>query len=239
MAAMHDNETLRGQHAGPQPLVWRLDGPASNPKLPLVIALHGWGMDEDRFARRLGPLPRAGLRVLVPRAPLPLIEGEGWSWYDYDGDQDRFRRELLRTEALLVDLVHGVERNCDLTPRRRWILGFSQGGYCGSWLALRQTPLFDGMVVIGARVKTEWLADEMHRAAASGFQALLCHGRRDRTVSFAAAESSRVALEAAGVAVDLLTFHSGHTLGKGHAEAIARWLATRSGNAQEPGSSIR
>ena len=90
------------------------------------------------------------------------------SWYDYDGDQDRFRTELFRTESLLLDVMGRVEAERALKPSRRVLLGFSQGGYCGAYLALRHPELFGGLIVSGARVKTEFLADEMREAAATG-----------------------------------------------------------------------
>ena len=224
--------TIRGEHPGDPPIVWRLDAPEADPTLPLVVGLHGQGMDEDFFARVLRGLLDQPVRVLLPRAPFP-IEGRsagrnGASWYDYDGDQERFRTELQRTEALVLDLISAVEREQGLTPRRRWLMGFSQGGYCGSWIAVRNTGLFHGMAIVSARVKTEFLADEMRRAAASRFEVLLCHGRQDVSVHPDAAERSRAGLAEAGVPVELRWFDSGHSLGKRQVEAIAEWLKTKS-----------
>jgi len=105
------------------------------------------------------------------------------------------------------------------------VLGFSQGGYCGGVLALRHPQLFAGLVVSGARVKTEVLEDDIPAAAARGFRVLLCHGRRDPTVPLAAAERGRAALTAGGVAVELQSFDAGHSLGRSQVSAIASWLA--------------
>ncbi len=223
--------TIRGEHSGESPIVWRLDAPDADPALPLVVGLHGWGMDEDFFARLLRGLSDQAVRVLLPRAPFRVSERSegrsGASWYDYDGNQERFLADLHRTEALVLDLVKAVEREQGLTPRRRWLLGFSQGGYSGDWVALRNAGFFDGMAIVGARVKTEFLAEEMPPAVAAGFEVLLCHGRQDASVPPDAAERSFAELESAGVSVDLRWFDSGHTLGRRQVEAIGDWLATQ------------
>jgi phospholipase/carboxylesterase len=148
----------------------------------------------------------------------------GATWYVYDGDQERFRRELDRTERLLLDLMRHVETEHGLRPRRRILLGFSQGGYCGSFIALRHPDLFQGLVVCSARVKTEILHDEMGAAAAHGFRVLLVHGLRDTAVLPESAESSRDGLAASGIDVELEMFDTGHGLGRHQVAAIAAWL---------------
>lgn len=219
---------------------WRLDG-AGGPRDPLVVALHGYGMDEDFFAVLLQKLFELPMRFLLPRAPHPADVGlrvaNGGSWYEYDGDQDRFRRELARVEVEILELIAEVEPAQGLDPCARFLLGFSQGGYAGSWVALRNPDVFDGMIVSGARVKTEFLEPEAAAAAARGFHVLLCHGERDRSVAPDSGRRGRDALAAAGLDVELRTFDAGHSIGRSQVAAIREWLlrVTRTG-AAPPGS---
>ncbi len=225
--------TLRGVCPSEPAVHWRVDAAAEDPDLPLVVALHGWGMDEDFFALLLQTLLDRPFRILLPRAPFPVksLAGKAGagrnasSWYDYDGDPDHFRRELERTESLVLGIAEHVERELSLSPHGRYLVGFSQGGYCGSWVALRNPGLFDGMAVIGARVKTETLVDELPVAAKAGFRVLLCHGKNDTSVLPEAAERSRDGLAAAGIDVDLRWFDTGHTLGRRQGQVIGDWLA--------------
>jgi predicted esterase len=213
-------------------MAWRLDG-AGDASAPLVLCLHGYGMDEDLFAALVQKLFTLPMLFLVPRAPQHVHGGleaaNGGSWYAYDGNQERFRRELERVEAELLDLLRDVEAEATLRPRSRWVVGFSQGGYCGSWLALRNPSTFSGLIVSGARVKTELLDAEMAAAAAQRFGVLLCHGEKDRSVTPEAAHRSRDALAAAGVDVQLKTFDVGHSLGRGQVDAMAEWLTRATG----------
>jgi predicted esterase len=220
----------RGESSIPDVVFWRLDG-SDDTSAPLVLCLHGMWMDEDSFAILLQSLFELPYRFLIPRGPLRVanrgVGDHASSWYRYDGDQDRFRQELLRTESLLLELLRRVEAERALAPRARVMLGFSQGGYCGSFAAVRNPDVFKGMIVSGARVKTEILEAEMRAAGPTGFRALLCHGERDPSVPPEAATGSRDALVAAGVDVELRTFDSGHAIGKRQVAVIGEWLQHR------------
>lgn len=221
-------ETVRGRQIASPQHHWRLDGPADDPTRPLVVAMHGYGMDEDLFSLLLQKLHVAAVRVLIPRGPfsgnLGLEVENPSSWYEYDGDQERFRRELERLEREIPALVADVEREQGLTPAARYVLGFSQGGYAGSWVALRRPDVFRGMLVTGARVKTEWLADEIAAAAGKGFAALICHGERDHSVKPEAARRSVDDLRRGGVDAELKLFDAGHSVGRAQVRAMAEWL---------------
>ena len=207
-------------------LHWRLDGSAKDPQAPLLLALHGYGMHEDLFAILLQGLSRLPWNIVTPRAPIPIPEKPGMSWYDYDGNQQKFRQELHRTNDLLTSFLHSVEQQQGLAPRHRVLLGFSQGGYCGSYVALQNPQLFNGMVISGARVKVEVLEDVIHVAGKTGFRALLCHGKRDESVQLTAAQSSLAGLRDGGIAADLKQFDTGHSVGRTQVAAIRQWLET-------------
>lgn len=215
--------TLRGEFPVEIHAAWRLDGAAPDSSAPLLLALHGMGMDEDFLASLLETLFDLPIHVLIPRAPHHA------SWYAYDGDQARFRQELLRTEAHLLAVLRHVENAQGLTPRARVLFGFSQGGYAGAFCALRHPELFRGLIVSGARVKHEFLEEAIAAAGQSGFAALLLHGRRDASVSPNAARTSREALAAGGVRVELRDFESGHSLGREQVAAMREWLESELG----------
>ncbi len=216
-------------------LAWRLDGRGAA-DAPLLLALHGQGMLPDFFAGLLQPLFDLPIRCITPRAPFvhPLrgTARSGPSWYVYDGNQERFRAELERTEDLLVGFLADVERELEMQPRARALLGFSQGGYCGAFVALRRPDLFGAMVISGARVKVEFLAEEMRRASRTGFGALLCHGTRDASIDLQRARDSLDVLAKSGVEVEMREFESGHAVGRTQVRAIRDWLASRWGLSQ-------
>ena len=218
-----------GQGAG---LHWRLDGDAQSPDEVLVVSLHGFGMNEDTFARLLHPAFALPAWFLTLRAPNPVSASDqaaGASWYAYDGDQQRFLVELARAEETLLAAIDRAEAELGLGPRARYLLGFSQGGYAGAVIALRHPDRFRGMIISGARVKHEVLRPEMVRAAERGFEALLLHGERDTSVPLDGARAGEVALRETGLSVELHVFPSGHSLGRAQVSVIRDWLAPRIG----------
>lgn len=221
-------ETTRGVSGGCEPLHWRLDGATDAPDAPLVVCLHGIRMSEDFFALLLRGLFDLPFRFVCLRGfhPAPPVPGQsvGASWYDYDGDQEAFRAELEQAERRIREAIIGLEAERGLRPRARVMLGFSQGGYCGSFVALRGLDLFSGLVVSGARVKTEFLEREIKAAGSAGFRTLLLHGDGDTAVPIEAAERSEAALRTAGVNVTFERFDSGHSIGRSQIASIARRL---------------
>lgn len=205
---------------------WVEEGSATRMGAPLVLALHGQGMSGESLAKTLAPLFTLPVRFVLPTAARRSPEGRypGPSWYDYDGNQERFLIELGSVEEDLLGFLEQVESRAGWKPRARVLFGFSQGGYCGAYVVLRHSEMFQGLVVSGARVKTEILAEPLRQAAKRGFEVLLCHGRRDRHVPFEAARSSYEALSAAGLSVTLRPFAGGHSIGTEQVAAIRLWL---------------
>ena len=159
---------LHGEDAAPGRLRYRLelpDGSAPGGGFPFLLALHGRGESRDILAGRMAadhPLPYARL---FPSGPIFVAggtgdpPGEGFSWYDYDGDQARFLRALEEGEERLLDFVAFVARQHGLDPGRGALLGYSQGGYLGSFVALRNRTIFRGLVAVACRVKHEVLGE--------------------------------------------------------------------------------
>ncbi len=228
-----DSRTLRGEIAFSLPIYWRMDGAAKSQDAPLVVCMHGQWMTEDFFALLIQKLFDLPFRFLLPRGPYPIpVPGKktiGASWYSYDGNQERFLDELVRTEQAVLDVLHSVESAHGLRPRRRYMLGFSQGGYAGSYIALHRSDLFSRLVISGARVKEEALEEEIRVAGERGFRALICHGTRDKAVPIEAAERSRKALARGGVTSEVRTFNAAHSIGRSQVIAIREWLMEQEG----------
>ena len=163
---------------------------------PLITALHGQGMDAALFRRvtrhlrapshaRLFP---EGPYVFEKRSPEGITAGHGW--YIYLGDSDDFRRELERTEAHLLAVLNACERDHGTTDRARSVLlGFSQGGYLAGYVGLRHPERFGGVVISAARLKHEFLTEEL--AGGRLPAVLLLHSPDDPATAFARAEESR------------------------------------------------
>lgn len=179
---------------------------------PLVIALHGWGMSERSFARWLDPAIGTGgqLSWWLPRGILPCEVRHrkvGYSWYVFDGDQDALRRSMDDSRAYLAGLATMARRT--LGPERITLLGFSQGAYIASYVALTRPDLFDRLVCCCGRPKTEFVDD---LGAAADLRVMIQTGARDESVKPELIAKGIQPLKEAGLLVAERSYDSDHRL---------------------------
>jgi predicted esterase len=185
--------------------------PRIEPGAPLVLALHGWGMNERSFERWLGPgMDRGTASWWIPRGVLPLeVKSRkiGYAWYVFDGEQDALRASMDEACAYVWSLAEVARRA--LRPPAVVLLGFSQGAYLGSYAALQRPDLFDGFVCCCGRPKAEFVRD---LDAARGVRVLVQTGARDESVAPELVETGVAPLRAAGLDVDARSYDAAHRL---------------------------
>jgi predicted esterase len=178
---------------------------------PLVIALHGKGMRAKGFERWLKPgIDAGGASWWVPRGIFPYeLENRriGYAWYVWDGTQEALKASMDEAREYLVGLTEAAVRR--LRPSSVTLLGFSQGGYLASYLALSRPDLYQGLVCCCGRPKAEFVAD---LAAAKDLRVLIQVGEHDRAVSPELMEKGTRPLLDAGLTVDVRTYDAAHKL---------------------------
>ena len=185
--------------------------PRAEPGAPLVVALHGWGMTDRSFERWLRPAVDAGgASWWIPRGVLPCEVRQrkiGYGWYVFDGDQAALRASMDEARAYLAGLVGAARRA--LRPSSVALLGFSQGAYLGSYVALSRPDLFDAFVCCCGRPKAEFVDD---LPAARRVRVLVQTGREDEAVSPDLIAKGVGPLRAAGLDVVEKSYAAGHKL---------------------------
>lgn len=195
-------------------------------RAPLVIALHGWGMSERSFERWLRPgIDHRETSWWIPRGLLPCeIRGArrrvGYAWYVFDGDQAALRASMDEARAYLAGLVALARRQ--LEPRSLSLLGFSQGAYLASYVALSRPDLFDALVCCCGRPKAEFVDD---LEAAKGVRVLVQMGRDDAAVSPELIAKGVGPLRAAGLDVAERTYETAHKMAPDMATDAAEFVA--------------
>jgi phospholipase/carboxylesterase len=188
--------------------------PAPGSGYPVLLALHGFGENADRFATRLAALAGSPYAIVIPDGPFPVElrdeEGAriGCAWYQYDGDAMRFEQALSFGAAHLEEVLQAASARWPIDAERVVLLGYSQGGYVGAVAALRNRARYRGLIAIATRIKHEILEQEL--ADARGYPVLALHGERDRATPLEPQRRSLEVLEQAGLEVELVVHPGGH-----------------------------
>ena len=199
-----------------------------------VIWLHGLGADGHDFEplvpelMRLHPLP---LRFIFPHAPVrPVTMNGGFpmrAWYDVYGFNRNARLdwEGIRASDERIRALVARENERGIGSERVLLAGFSQGGAMALYSGLRCEQRLAGIMGLSTYLLApEQLAAEKS-AANQQTPVLLAHGTQDSVLSIELGEQSRVALSAAGYAVEWHSYPMEHSLCAEEVEHIADFLA--------------
>lgn len=185
---------------------------------PVVVLLHGWGAPGDDLVPLAGHLRRrAGVRVVVPAAPLERPP-TGRAWWPID--PQGLRRPTDRGEETppglaearrdLIALLERLQARGRIEPSRTVLAGFSQGAMLATAASLEWSERPAALVIMsGGPVDEARWRSRMERAPRAVF---MSHGRGDPLLRFDAAGRLRGHFERGGAEVTFVPFEGGHTI---------------------------
>lgn len=179
-----------------------------NPDKPLFVMFHGYGNDEDEMVRIIeavhdGTGQAPDYLTFRGTHPRPYMGGNYW-YPDGCGVAERRRACAQVGDAVAAFLDSPLFR-----PRRKVLVGFSQGGYLSYRLTIEHPGLFDAAVLLSPSFKGEEgarLPDE----SASGTHYVLAYGVDDTTIPPADQRQARRVLAQAARFDDLAYPGMGH-----------------------------
>lgn len=203
------------------------DDDRSTPR-PVLLALHGMGMDAPGFQRILRHLETKEMILVVPDGPYPYEirrEGKitiGHAWYLYRGDQEEFYEHLETSERHVLHLLDRIEAQRPIDRGRSVVLGFSQGGYLAGFMALRHPERFGGLVIASSRLKWEFVRHELEEGPIP--PTLFLHSKQDNSIPWDRVEEGQRRLEAAGGRAVVYLHDEGHRLPPDAVVRLGEWL---------------
>ncbi|MBI1317931.1 MAG: alpha/beta fold hydrolase [Candidatus Hydrogenedens sp.] len=192
---------------------------------PLVLGLHGWGMNCESFLRRLGPLADAGCAVAALQAPnqfyLDMASKKvGFHWLTVYEKEQSIRDIQTYIENVLDDLAGRLAYD----PARVYVLGFSQGVSIAWRFAVRTARPIAGLVACCADLPPD-VAERLPET--TPFPALLTHAVDDAVIPRAKLDEAVAVLQAIHWPHDMFTYEGGHEVVPEAAANIAAWLQAR------------
>jgi phospholipase/carboxylesterase len=191
---------------------------------PLVVGLHGYGSNPDRFITLWERFANRDFIYASPRAPYPFLVGE-WVGYSWDvrihGHRLMTQRATAMTEAYVARVVK------ELTHRYKaedvYLLGFSQGCAFAYQAGIKNHELFHGLICFGGWLDTDWLSEECI-GAANELRVFIAHGTEDRMVDYESGIAARDYLEEHGYHITFYEFDGAHSVPEDALQEAERWM---------------
>lgn len=165
--------------------------------------------------------------VLCPQGPVAVPIGGGmmgYGWFPLVPGQPPDPEAFHQTAELLRQFVDQAMERYPIDPQRLVVAGFSQGGFMGFELALREPSRFAGMAGLSSWFPPP-LADDLPKLPEhEGFPVLVIHGTQDTMLDVERARESRELLRPFGVNITYREFDMGHEIRSEALKVILRWL---------------
>jgi len=196
-----------------------------NETYTLVVGLHGFGSNPDRFVGLWERFDNPQFIWATPRAPYAFSSGGddlGFSWNHWDERSEGLWQRTQRwSQNYVVQVVEDLTAQYNVDEV--YLMGFSQGCMMAYTTGIQNHELFDGLICFGGWLDNEWLSDE-EIGAANDLRVFIAHGNEDMVVEF---ESGTVAMEylvGFGYDVTFFEFDGAHAVPENACLAFQDWI---------------
>ena len=175
-------------------LIHTLYQPAGTGPFPTILTLHGRGANAFDLLGLAPYLCGGRFMMICPQAPLatPLgAETVGYAWYPMSNDGAPDVEAMLSSQKKLQAFLEQCSNTYPMDPKKRVVLGFSQGGVMAHSLALANPELFAGLAVLSSWLPKELLPRLNVPAAVQSLPTLVQHGTQDPMIEVARAALRR------------------------------------------------
>lgn len=209
---------------------YKLIDSGSKKKKPLIVYLHGYDQNIERFQRYTDHLLKLEAYHLFIQGPYPIYDKEhsrkvsewGRAWYLYDGEQDQFVKSLELASEFIQEVIDNLLTQIEVS--RLAMFGYSMGGYLAGYFALSRWKHVNELIVVGGRIKTEVFEDRPGNY--DHLNVLALHGTKDNAVKSSPQQKSAEKLSQWGANVEFKGLNEEHKLTKPYLAEIVQWLTS-------------
>jgi phospholipase/carboxylesterase len=175
-------------------------GARAEDRLPLVIALHGYGDSPQGFATAFAGF-EGRARIVIPHSDKPM--GTGYMWFKLHGVGDSKDSSSTAQMADAIMAFAAIVAKTRPTVGKPIVTGFSQGGALSYTIAVRHPAAIAAAIPISG-----WFPRSLLPAARLSRvpPVYAFHGDADSRVPVRMARDAKANLEAAGIPVTLREF---------------------------------
>lgn len=179
------------QKSGAYELAFRIKQPQPSKPSSLLVLLHGVGSNELSVSE-LGTDLDPNTLIVLPRGPLILGPVQA-AWFRVTFTPTGptiVEAEAERARQTLVNFIHEVQMEYQISPAKTIVAGFSQGGIMSASVALSQPGLVAGFGVLSGRILPELKPHIASLEKLNRLKAFIGHGEYDKTLPVTWADRS-------------------------------------------------
>ncbi len=194
---------------------------------PLIVGLHGYGMDQGQIETLVNVEPVSDASFVAIQGPVP-VDGGGHAWFPVDDSSGLVATAPadVRTGAdVVANAIAALTAELGADPEHVYVVGFSQGASMSLGLALTHPDLAAGYIAFAGGLPREVRAEEW--TVENGAPVLLGYGTRDTRFSAEELDATVASLSDAGFSVELQTYAVPHVVSGAGRRAIAAWIDDR------------
>lgn len=193
---------------------------------PTIIALHGWGANALDLLGVAPYLCSGRFLVICPQGtvqtPLgPNTVGYGWFPSSRGGPPDI--PAILSARQQLQEFLAQLSNRYPIDPKKRVLLGFSQGGVMAYSLALSAPASFAGLVALSTWLPAALLA-HLPDMANAPVATLIQHGSNDPLVGVERARQTVETLRNKRLPLTYREYDIGHEISSKSLSDLSHWL---------------
>jgi len=193
-------------------------------KYPLVVGLHGYGSNPERFITLWKRFGNPDFIYATPQAPYPFGTGSelGYSWNTGGPEEEKIGdRSTEMAEEYITRVVMDLHKRYKVSDT--YLMGFSQGCGFAYQAGIKHYELFKGLICFGGWLDPEWIGEDVINEA-KGLRVFIAHGRNDRMVEFKAGTDARDYLKDHGYDVTFYEFDGAHQVPEDACRAMIEWM---------------
>jgi phospholipase/carboxylesterase len=193
--------------------------PAKEKKSPLLIVMHGLGDEMYSYQDFPTYLLQNQIHTLLLNAPDPYFMG--WKWYDIDGDQEI---GLKKSRNLIEDSIEIIKKQLQLSKKKIFLSGFSQGGVVSLYTGLRSKEPYAGLICLSGYLYGNSSEFTIESKLSPIFMA---HGQFDDLIPISITKKHAELLTTLGYKLHWKEYPIAHSICLEELEALKQWLTIR------------
>ncbi len=192
---------------------------------PLLIVLHGRGSNAANSMQWASQLGNDWL-VVTAQGPYKMAEDK-YQWYPLElrGSERIYEYAAVQeSKQHVVQLINSLCKKHSIQKDKIVLMGFSQGAFMASVLALEEPELFAAIGILSGGIPVEAKKGKSLDPKWKNLDLFISHGRQDAVLDYNAAQTDANFLAELDIKVTARWYDSGHTISGQNFQDLYGWL---------------